>query len=673
MRTVLTLILLGAGLQAQLLPAAQPAFDAARAFGARPAVASLSLSPDGTKVAYVAPGDGPGAKVFTIDLAKKTRATLVMSTDGKPLRTSFCEWVSNERLACRLVGMVRDAQLTLAPVYRLIAVNTDGSNLKVLSNLPSESGRQAGYMVRRDSVIDWLTDQSDGHILMMRQYAHNSHDHFSTDQRGMGVDLVDTRTLEVKEVEPPQRDAATYISDGRGNVRIMGLIARDNHGVDKGLITYEYRTSTARQWHELSVYHQHEQDGFRPVAVDPTLNVAYGFKKQNGYRALYSVSLDGEPHEQLVYAKPDVNMDGLIQIGHRIVGVSYTTDQLHEHYIVPEIAELVQSVREAIPQPAVHMVESSNDPDYQTMVFFADGEADPGVYYVFDRKTRHLDTFLVAHSELEGVKLGTTQAVNYPGASGTRLAGYLTLPPGVALDQAKGLPAIVLPASKTGIYYETAEFQWLTQFFAARGYAVLQPARYDQAWFADNGLQSWRTAVSDIDSGGRWLVSQGIADPRRLAIVGWHYGGYAAVQAAVIDPDLFKAIVAIAPITDLSAFKDELHGWSNASLRKDRVGSGPDVHVGSPVEHIDRITAPVLLFHGELDRAVSVEESKRLAARLTAAGKTCKLVTWPDLDDDLVDSGARAEMLRTSDQFMRQVLAPGADLAGTTPGARSPE
>jgi dipeptidyl aminopeptidase/acylaminoacyl peptidase len=155
--------------------------------------------------------------------------------------------------------------------------------------------------------------------------------------------------------------------------------------------------------------------------------------------------------------------------------------------------------------------------------------------------------------------------------------------------------------------------------------------------------------------------------------VGWHYGGYAAVQAAVTDPDLFKAIVAIAPITDLTLFKDELHGWSNASLRKESVGNGPNMHSGSPIEHVDRITAPVLLFHGELDRDVSVEQSKRLAARLTAAGKACKLVTWPDLDDDLVDSGARAEMLRTSDQFMRQALGLGADLAGTAPGARSPE
>ncbi|MEI9851159.1 MAG: alpha/beta fold hydrolase [Sphingomonas sp.] len=105
-------------------------------------------------------------------------------------------------------------------------------------------------------------------------------------------------------------------------------------------------------------------------------------------------------------------------------------------------------------------------------------------------------------------------------------------------------------------------FDWLAQFFAARGYAVLQPnfrgsAGYGEDWFLENGFKSWRTAIGDVNDGGRWLVGQGIAAPAKLAIVGWSYGGYAALQSAVLDPELFKAIVAIAPVTDLGALKEE--------------------------------------------------------------------------------------------------------------------
>jgi dipeptidyl aminopeptidase/acylaminoacyl peptidase len=151
-------------------------------------------------------------------------------------------------------------------------------------------------------------------------------------------------------------------------------------------------------------------------------------------------------------------------------------------------------------------------------------------------------------------------------------------------------------------------------------------------------------------------VHEGIADPNKLAIVGWSYGGYAALQSAVVDPAVFKAVIAIAPVTDLTALKEEHRNWSDFDLVSEYVGSGPHTHEGSPLEHADKIKVPVLLFHGALDNNVSIEQSKRMAARLTKAGDKCELVTWDDLDHQLDDSRARTEMLRKSDEFLRQTL-----------------
>jgi dipeptidyl aminopeptidase/acylaminoacyl peptidase len=152
------------------------------------------------------------------------------------------------------------------------------------------------------------------------------------------------------------------------------------------------------------------------------------------------------------------------------------------------------------------------------------------------------------------------------------------------------------------------------------------------------------------------LVSEGIADPSKLAIVGWSYGGYAALQSAIVDPSMFKAVVAIAPVTDLAALKEDHRRWSDFELVSEFVGSGPQMHEGSPAEHADKIKAPVLLFHGAHDHNVSIEQSRRMAERLTAAGGKCELVTWEDLDHQLRDSKAREQMLRKSDEFIRRAF-----------------
>src|SRR3546814_10959030 len=107
-------------------------------------------------------------------------------------------------------------------------------------------------------------------------------------------------------------------------------------------------------------------------------------------------------------------------------------------------------------------------------------------------------------------------------------------------------------------------FDWLTQFFVNRGYAVLQPnyrgsTGYGDDWFNYNAWHSWTTAIGDVNDAGRWLVKQGIADSAKLAIVGWSYGGYAAVQPTVLASAPFHEVAAVAPVTALG--QDERASW----------------------------------------------------------------------------------------------------------------
>jgi dipeptidyl aminopeptidase/acylaminoacyl peptidase len=262
--------------------------------------------------------------------------------------------------------------------------------------------------------------------------------------------------------------------------------------------------------------------------------------------------------------------------------------------------------------------------------------------------------FGVVRPQLEKVALATVKAIVYPAADGVMVPGYLTLPVG---STGKGLPAIVLPHGGPSARDEWG-FDWLSQYYAARGFAVLQPnfrgsSGYGDAWFKDNGFKSWRTAIGDVDDAGKWLIAQGIADPKKLAIVGWSYGGYAALQSAVLEPGLFKAVVAIAPVTDLNALKEEHRNWSDFFLVGEEVGTGAHIREGSPAQNATAIKVPVLMFHGELDHNVRITESRLMDTKLKAAGVPHELVTWPKLDHQLDDGDARATMLRKSVAFLR--------------------
>src|SRR6185295_17176577 len=176
----------------------------------------------------------------------------------------------------------------------------------------------------------------------------------------------------------------------------------------------------------------------------------------------------------------------------------------------------------------------------------------------FAKRTHNLAEIMLARPELENRTLASVRSVMVKAPDGVTIPAYLTIPPG---KEAKNLPAVILPHGGPSSRDEWG-FDWLAQFLASRGYAVLQPqyrgsAGFGDAWLVQNGFRSWRTSIGDITASAHWMIDQGVADPRRVAVVGWSYGGYAALQSAVTEPGLFKAVAAVAPVTDLQMLKQE--------------------------------------------------------------------------------------------------------------------
>ncbi len=617
----------------------------AKAFGSREAVIEPRLSPDGTSVMYLTPGPGPKTYAVISNLATG-QSTVMTSSDGNPEVLRWCDYSAADRAVC-LVSGTAERSGQLLGFERLLAMNTDGKEAKLLGQ--PESEYDAGLRQFDASVLDWGT-RSDGKLLMARQYvpeAGKIGSNIIRTKSGLGVDLIDTRSLRADHVEEPKNSASDYMTDGRGHVRIMRVDEAKSDGTLSGRIKYFYRTANSRDWKTLVDYADWQQQ-MQPLAVDADIDSLYALKKKDGRYALYAIKLDGSGAETLVASNPSVDIDDVVRIGDglKVIGYTYADESRHAIYFDPEFKALAESLSKALPHlPLVDFVDSSADG--RKLLILASSDSDPGRYYLFDRDKKTLNEAMFERPELQGRTLAQVKPVTVTGGGGTQIPAYLTLPPGK--ESAKNLPAVILPHGGPSARDEWG-FDWLPQFLAARGYAVLQPeyrgsAGFGDTWLNINGFVNWRTSMSDIAASTRWLAAQGIADPKRIAIVGWSYGGYAALMEAETDPSLYKAVVAVAPVTDLQLLKQDSANFTDAAVVDDFVGTGPHIVEGSPLRHADKIQVPVLLAHGDLDQNVRFWQSQKMASALQDAGKQVEFLQYKGLDHQLRDSTARTDLL----------------------------
>jgi len=636
---------------------AQSSDPLAAKFGARESVRGIGISPEGKQVVIVAPRPDGGENAVVVSLATGA-AVPVLGANGTTEQISWCAFVVESQVVCQLY-LRKGTGLDVETAGRIVSVTADGGKMEQLTAGMRSNALYDSYS--GGSVIDFNVPGRPSSILMTRFFAPEvrSTTIAANTSSGLAVEEVDVVSLERRRIENPRETAIGYATDGHGNVRLMGTQPRRESGYSKREVNYVYR-QVGGNWTPLTsvTFDSGISTGFEPIAIDATENVAFGLAPNGGFQALFKVALDGSGTTSLVLGRNDTDIDGLLRIGRnqRIVGATYATERREFEYFDAELKRLSASLARAIGgNKYVSIVDSTADEG--KLVVYAGSDTDPGAYYLYDKSTKQLAQMFPARPELAGVALGEMRAVQYPASDGTMVPAYLTLPAG---SDGKNLPAIVMPHGGPHSRDEWG-FDWLSQYFAAKGYAVLQPnfrgsAGMGTAWFEKNGWQSWETAVGDVNSAGRWLQDQGIAAPGKLAIVGWSYGGYAALQSQVLDPDLYKAVVAIAPVTDLDRLREEFRDQQNFLVMDNFIGNGPHVAAGSPARHADSFKAPVLMFHGDADTNVSMSESRLMESRLKEAGKQVTYVEFENLDHQLDNADVRARLLSQSDQFLRRTL-----------------
>lgn len=642
-----------------VLPAiasADTAEDVAAKLGSREFVRSIGLSPEGKQAVVVTALKTGGETASVIDFATGSTTPILSSTGGD--QTLYrCDFVLEQRIVCSVLfnrGSTRD----IDQATRLLSLSPDGKDVKQLT---AKTRMSAYYQsLYGGDIIDYNV-VGDPQSILMQTWAVPSRETGTIrggSAEGLAVEEVNLLTMHRKTVETPKANAVSYISDGHGNVRLMQTQHTNDSGEAYLTSSFFYRPKTGGGWNPLStlVTTGGLTSGFNPITVDSDADVAYGFDTSNGYTSLFKMPLDGSGKKTLVLSYKGADIDSILEIGRnrRLVGASYATEKRHVEYFDPELKALSAKLAKALGLDGeVSIVDSSADE--QKLLIFAGTDTEPGKFYVFDKDAFQLGLLLPARPELEGMRFGQMKPITYPAADGTMIPAYLTLPPG---SDGKNLPAIVMPHGGPDARDQWG-FDWLVQYFALRGFAVLQPqyrgsAGYGNDWFKGNAFHSWKAAIDDINDAGRWLEKSGVAAPGKIAIFGWSYGGYAALESAVVDPDLFKAVVAVAPVTDLDALRAEHAASYDYKYVDAQIGNGPYIAEASPARHADRFKVPVLLVHGDTDTNVGVNESRTMNDKLKAAGKQVQYIEFKGLTHQLDDASARAQMLVAAEKTIRQ-------------------
>lgn len=290
----------------------------------------------------------------------------------------------------------------------------------------------------------------------------------------------------------------------------------------------------------------------------------------------------------------------------------------------------------------------------------------PPVYYLVDLAANKADIVGEAYPALADAKLGEVRMITYKARDGADVPAYLTLPPG---SSGKNLPLILLPHGGPESR-DNYEFDWLTQFLATRGYAVLQPQFRGSTGFGDAwrkaGYRQWGLLMQDdITDGVKALIEQGVADSKRVCVVGWSYGGYAALAGAAFTPDLYRCAVSINGVSDLPqmlsyelARASDGDESSSVAYGREHIGPVTDRAVieKSPARAATQVKAPVLLLTATNDTVVPSLQSEMMARALKILDKPVTLVQVKGDDHWLSQTATRLQVLKETEKFLKANL-----------------
>jgi dipeptidyl aminopeptidase/acylaminoacyl peptidase len=593
-------------------------------FFKNPEKAAFTISPDGEHLAFLQPWESR----LNVHVQKVGEDTAVRITDATERDITGYFWASDERIA-----YVQDKGGD--ENFRLYAVDIDGSDWKDLTPFDKV---QVG-------LIDDLKDDDDHVLIQMNK----------RDARFMDAYRINVVTGEMAMIAENPGNIIGWQTDHDGKLRV----ATTSDGVNTSLL---YRAS--------------EKDPFEVLATmsfkDTLAPLFFTFDNKNLYvssnlgrdkQAIYEYDVEKKELGALIYEHPEVDVENLLRSDKRktITGVAYFTDKRGYHFLDETRKKIQEDLEARLPGTEVALAGTNREETKGLVRTYSDRSL--GAYYFCDLETMELRKIADVSPWIDETELAEMKPISYTSRDGLTIHGYLTLPPG---KRAKGLPVVVNPhGGPWGRDYWG--FNPEVQFLANRGYAILQvnfrtSTGYGKS-FWEAGFKEWGLKIQDdITDGVKWLVAEGIADPKRVGIYGGSFGGYATLAGLAFTPDLYACGVDYVGVANLfTLIKTIPPYWEPLRQMMYEMMGDPEkdkelYEKVSPIFHADNIKAPVLVAQGANDPRVNKAESDQIVEALKARGIEVEYMVKDNEGHGFQNEENRFDFYRAMERFLGKHL-----------------
>jgi dipeptidyl aminopeptidase/acylaminoacyl peptidase len=575
-------------------------------FFKNPEYAGFQLSPNGQKLAVLAPYEGRmNLVVMNTDISDGRFVTNVKSQD-----VSGFFWVNDERL---VFVMDKDGNES----FGMFAVNADGSRPRTLAE-PVDEQIKAGAATKIvvTQLLDLLRDD-DEHILV----TNNERRAANPDVYRMNV-YTGRMFLEIKN----PGNVAGWVTDFDGEVIGAGF----SDGAENGILM---RDRESGEFREIARF-RYDAPSWQPAAIKDDGRHGWVSSRitpdgqPRDKAAIYEFDFETQTMGDLVFEHDKVDVENVMmsEKTRDMVGVSYTWHKPERVYTDPRWKAMMAGIDQALPNTVNTVSSLSRDESVAVITAYSDRQ--PAQYYLYDTNDRALRYLGESRPWIKAEELAEMKPVTFTARDGMELQGYVTLPPG---SDGKNLPTVVHPHggpwARDGWGYNSN-----VQFLANRGYAVLQVNFRGSTGF---GLQHYtasrkqwgRAMQSDISDMLEWAVDEGITDPERVCIFGASYGGYATMAGLTFTPELYQCGINYVGVTDLVVFQETMPtAWEDGKIvMSEMVGDIETeeefLEEWSPSQNADKIQAPLFMAYGKKDPRVHIDNFKVMEDALKEAGK----------------------------------------------------
>ncbi|MBS1984175.1 MAG: S9 family peptidase [Bdellovibrionales bacterium] len=513
-------------------------------------------------------------------------------------------------------------------------------------NLQGQARDLTPFPHTRALMLDDLEESSDSDILI--QMNKRNPELFE-------VYRCDVVTGEIKLVAQNPGKYTGWVVDHAGHVRI----AIESDGLQSQIYTRKTDQDPFRRILKFDYTNE-----FNPLFFTPDNREFFAASNLNRERtAIVRIDPVTGKEQEVLYEHPEVDVSALEYSPKRrmVTTLRYTTWKDEFKFFDTMSEWRYKKVKAQIPNMEIYFVGHNRNEDLFTVL--ATNDKTRGHYYLYDEANDRLTFLTDASPWLKAPQLADMRPIRYTARDGLVINGYLTLPKG---KMEKNLPVIVNPHGGPWAR-DVWRFNPEVQFLANRGYAVLQmnyrgSIGYGKTSFKLSFKQWGRTMQDDITDGVKWLIAQGIADPKRVGIYGGSYGGYATLAGIAFTPELYACAVDYVGVANLLTFMKTIPPYWKPELEKYHAMVGdPEkdlalMRAASPVFHVDRIRAPLFVAQGAKDPRVNINESNQIVDSLRKRGVNVQYMVKENEGHGFRNEENRFDFYEAMEKFLAQHL-----------------